>query len=50
MHAFSSKMGAYHPFPINIDQLFYVILKGYVAFLLEDKDDIDDKNETGLLV
>ena len=38
------------PFPMTTDQLFYVISKGYVTFLLEDTDDIDDKNETGLLV
>lgn len=45
-------MGGYHldapgypSFPLNANQLFFVISKGYVDFSMEDETDIDDRNK-----
>ena len=35
----------YPPFPLNANQLYFVISNGYVDFPEEDETDIDDRNK-----
>lgn len=50
--AFFADMGGYHldapdypVFPLNANQLAFVIKNGYVNFPVEDDTDIDDRNK-----
>ena len=51
-HAFFADMGGYHlatddfqSFPINAEQLFHLIEKGFVDYPSETERDIDDRNK-----